>query len=204
MSRVKAFRSVIDGLFQRRTHYLRKVLDRGVRGRPPAFRRRAVDDAIAVLQELASDHYAVRLARKEFRRSVYAKKSWHPKRGKPRGWRAKKKAFETWYADNFGRARCIYVFWSGKTCEYVGKTGVGGSRPSSHFKLVWFPHVTRIDIYAIRGKRALPALECLGMHHFLPRQNQSRAETRKWLKKCPLCVAHKTIESEMRDLFRLR
>ena len=204
MSRAVEFKRTIENLFRKRSHSLRTALDGSVRGRPPAFNRTMVTEAIEDLQELASDHFALVLARDAFDESVHKRRSWHAKRGKPRGWRKKKVAFETWYESHFGPSRCIYVFWSGRTCEYVGKTGTGGSRPSSHFGMVWFANVTRIDIYATRGKRALPALECLGMHRFLPRQNRSRAETRRWLKKCPLCEAHRGIEQEMRDLFRMR
>jgi len=204
LSRAVEFRRIVNGLFEKRAFKLRNILSARRRGAAPVFNRRTVNTAIGALQKLASDEFSRALARDEFASSVHKRKSWHAKRGKGRGVGAKKRAFEAWYQNHFDSARCIYVFWSGRTCEYVGKTGAGGSRPSAHFEKFWFSAVTRIDIYATRGKRALPALECLGMHHFQPRRNKSRAETRKWLKKCPLCEAHKAIEYEVRSVFRLR
>jgi hypothetical protein len=195
---------VIDGLFRKRAFRLRSTLDGRRPGAPPAFNRNTVNDAIARLQELASEHFAKQFARDEFGLAVHQRKGWHAKRGKGRGVDAKKSTFEHWYKLHFNSSRCIYVFWSGRQCEYVGKTGSGGSRPSSHFVKFWFGTVTRIDVYATLGNRALPALECLGIHHFRPRRNKSKAETRKWLRKCPLCGAHKEIQGEMRNIFRLR
>ena len=204
MSRAVEFRRVLDRLYEKRTHDLRYVLDGYPRGARPIFDRRTVNAGIDELQHLASDHFARKFARREFDASVHQQKSWHAKRGKGWGIHEKRETFKDWYQAHFGSASCIYVFWTGHTCEYVGKTGKGGSRPSSHFEKYWFAPVTRIDVYATRGKRALPALECLGIHHFQPRRNKSKAETRKWLKRCPLCAAHKAIENELRSLFRLR
>jgi hypothetical protein len=204
MSRAGDFRRVLDRLFEKRTHDIRYVLDGRPLGAAPKFNRTIVDDAINELQTLVSDHFAQDLARQKFESSVRSRKSWHPKRGKGWGREKKKTAFKEWYDEHFGTAPCIYVFWSGSVCEYVGKTGSGGHRPAAHFEKFWFSWVTRIDIYRPHGTRALPALECLGIHRFQPRQNKSRAETRKWQNKCPLCDHHKTIEEELRSLFRLR
>lgn len=203
MSRAAEFRTELDHLFRRRTHWLRAAIDGARPGAPPTFSRAHVQRSIARLQDLASEALADSLARDEFDQAVEIRRSWHVKRGKGRGLE-KRSAFNRWFDEHIGSSSCIYVFWAGKTCVYVGKTTWGSSRPSSHFEKAWFLPVTRIDVYATRGTRVLPALECLAIHRFRPRRNRSRASAHKWTKRCPLCNTHMQIRDELRYIFRLR
>lgn len=203
MSKSAEFRRELTDLFQRRTHWLRAVIQRPRKGAPPKFQRRHVNEAIGRLQDLASAAFAVGLARREFDRSVRFRRSWRATASKGRQFAAKRKHFARWYEDNFGASPCVYVFWEGKTCEYVGRTGRGGARPSSHFEKLWIQGLTRVDVYTSTA-RALPALECLAIHRFRPTRNKTRAASRKWTRKCPLCALHRDIDSELRDIFRLR
>lgn len=201
MAKAVQFRRTVDRLFRRRASWLRNALGKPIPGAPPSFGRREREKAIDQLQGLASDSLARKLAKKEFLRSVDKKKSWHVK-----GWGRdeKRQLFNGWYEEHIPYRRCIYIFWKGNKCVYVGKTKGGAGRPSAHFEKHWFSGATRIDIYALRGKKSLPALECLAIHRFQPRENKNKAQTAKWTKKCPLCKVHRDIKSELRSIFSLR
>jgi len=99
---------------------------------------------------------------------------------------------------------CIYFFWSRRGCEYVGRTTRGGSRPASHFDKYRFRCVSRIDVYAATGRRAITALECLARHRFQPIQNRIAPAQRKWTRACPMCRLHADLDDELRALFPLR
>ncbi len=204
MSVAAEFRRELDRLFRRRTHWLRSVPDGAPPGAPPTFSRAHVNEAIERLQFLASEALADTLARDEFEDGVSFRRSWHVKRGKGRGYDEKRRAFNAWFYEQVGVRSCIYVFWRHHDCIYVGKTGDGATRPSMHFDKAWFQPVTRIDVYATRGTRVIPALECLAIHRFRPKVNRFRAAARKWTTRCPLCDTHRSIEVEVRSLFRLR
>jgi hypothetical protein len=204
MSYAAKFRRALNALFDRRTHWLRKAVEAPRRGRAPELSRAHVMGTIEALQDLTTSARAKRYWREELRRSLEERRSWHAKRGKGRGPRAKKEAFNAWYRESLPPGPCVYVFWIGRKCEYVGKAGGGGARPQAHFMKYWFQYVTRIDIYVLRGRRALPVLECLAIHHFGPRQNMVKAERRAHARKCKLCLAHSMIRSEVGTLFRLQ
>lgn len=204
MSTTSEFRHELVGLFYRRTHWLRTLFEGPRPGQPPGLDRHHIRRAIATLQNLASEAFAHDLARDEFEQSVDFRRSWHAKRGKGRGADAKRTAFNQWFDDNVGAGPRIYAFWRRRVCAYVGKTSGSGRRISAHFDKAWFISVTRVDVYASTGKRALPALECLAIHRFQPRRNKFRAERKKWTRRCPLCSIHRSIEGELRDIFRLR
>ena len=204
MSRAAQFNRELDTLFHKRSYWLRHLL-RGPRpGRPPRLKRHDIQRSIAKLQDIADEAFAPALARKEFERSVRKEKSWHVKRGKGHRYEQRQRAFQNWYDTHIESPSCIYVFWARRRCIYVGKTTRGRGRPSSHFEQAWFRPVTRVDVYETRGKRALPALECLAMHRFQPLRNKVKAQERKWTQKCPLCKLDKNIQAELRDIFRLR
>lgn len=198
------FRAELNRLFRRRTYWLRSAVEGPRPGPPPTLSRRQVRRAITRLQELASEALADHLARDEFEDAVTFRRSWHVKRGKGRGVDAKRRAFNRWFDDELGPATYVYVFWNRRRCVYVGKTARSGRRISSHFDKHWFGGVTRVDVYATTGRRVLPALECLAIHGFQPTRNKFRAERRKWTRRCPLCSVHRMIDSELRDIFRLR
>lgn len=193
------YRKIIDDLFRRRTDWLLKhVLGKPSPGAPRKFSKREVDRAIGDLQEIASASLATKLAKTEFAKSVEKKKSWQVK-----GWgfEKKKQLFREWFEKHIPYDKCVYVFWKGKKCIYVGKSARGVHRPSSHFDKIHFEHISRIDVYAFRGKRPLPALECLAMHRFRPTKNKIKAQSGKWTKKCPLCMVHRNIDNEIRSIF---
>lgn len=159
---------------------------------------------ITRLQDLASEALADKLARDEFEDAVRQRRSWHAKMGKGRGVDAKRRSFNQWFDRELGHGTYVYVFWNGRRCVYVGKTAKSGKRISSHFDKHWFGGVTRVDLYALTGRRVLPALECLAIHRFRPTRNKFRAEKRKWTKRCQLCAIHRTIDRELSSIFRLR
>ncbi len=198
------FRAELDRLFRRRTYWLRSAVEGPRPGPPPSLSRSHVQRAIARLQDFASDALADKLARDEFEDSVLQRRSWHAKKGKGRGVDAKRHSFNRWFDRELGRGTYAYAFWNRRRCVYVGKTVKSGRRISSHFDKHWFGGVTRVDVYALTGRRLLPALECLAIHRFQPTRNKFRAERRKWTKRCQLCAIHRTIDSELRSIFRFR
>src|SRR5208282_5857695 len=98
---------------------------------------------------------------------------------------AKKRSFGKWYARQIQSQNCVYVFWSGRRCEYVGRTVRGRGRPSSQFDKFWFGSVTRVDIYSVGGPSSVPKAECLAIHLFDPRQNVNSASRPKYARRCP-------------------
>jgi hypothetical protein len=194
----------LEDLFKRRTVWLRTVIDKKRPGAPQKFARAHVNKAIAEMQELASLALADRLAKREFERLVHEKRSWHPKRGKGRGVDNKRRRFKEWYSNEVATPTCVYVFWNGPKCVYVGRTELGSGRVTAHFEKAWFSAVSRIDIYMTSGHRGLAALECLATHRFRPTKNKARPAEKKWTSKCPLCKVHRDIESELRQLFRFK
>src|SRR5579864_9001343 len=90
------FRSELDRLFRRRTHWLRSAVEGSHPGAPPKLGRQHVDHAIARLQELASTALARKLARDDFEDGVLVRRSWHPKKGKGRGSDRKRSSFNAW------------------------------------------------------------------------------------------------------------
>jgi len=201
MAKTVQFKDTLEGLFTRRTYWLRHVIGKRSPGAPPVFSKENVDGAIKKLQGIASAALATKLARTEFSRSIDKKKSWQVK---GYGRKAKKRIFKAWFDEHIPYRSCIYAFWKGRKCVYVGRTREGVGRPSSHFNIHWFNGITRIDIYALRGRRSLPALECLAIHRFQPKENENRAQKAKWTKRCPLCKVHRSIKAELTSIFATR
>lgn len=201
MSYAAEFRAELNDLLDRRTEWLETLFDVRRPGPPRRFTKDGLERAIARLQGLASEAFADRLAREWFEARVSGKRSWHPKRGKGWGRPAKKATFKEWFREKVGPGPTIYVFWNRSSCLYVGKTTGNGSRIAGHFDKHWFGKTTRIDVYAVKGRRGLPALECLAEHRFLPTYNRIAPETKKWTTKCPLCEIHKQIDRELREMF---
>lgn len=198
------FRSELDRLFRRRTHWLRSSVEGPHPGPPPKLGRSHVRRAVTRLQALASAALAHKLARDEFEDGVLLRKSWHAKKGKGRGADLKRGSFNEWFDEHLRPGTYVYVFWNRRRCIYVGKTARSGRRISSHFDKHWFGGVTRVDVYRVKGRRVLPSLECLAIHRFQPTRNKFRAERRKWTRRCQLCTIHRRIDEELRSIFRLR
>ena len=142
-------------------------------------------------------------ARAEFKKAVSAKRQWHVKI-KDRGVEAKKTAFKFWYKMNIHSHNCVYVFWSNRKCQYVGRTLRGKGRPSSSFDKYWFSSVTRVDIYSVATPTTVPKAECLAIDVFRPRRNRIAAARPRYSKRCPICAAEKKIRRELNAVFPLR
>jgi hypothetical protein len=198
------FEQELYGLFHRRTTWLRKAIGKHRPGRPHEFTRKSVIPRLQDLSEIAAEIITGRRAKKEFRKAIEDKRQWQAKRGK--GWDryAKKESFRRWYERHIGSNNCVYVFWSDKTCEYVGRTIHGHGRPVGWFTVFWFHRVTRIDIYTVHRKSEVGKAECLAIHMFAPRQNQNLPSIQKYTKKCPICEAIREINYELGNVFRLR
>ena len=202
MAHLTAFERKLDQLFLDRTFNLRSMLGFKKYGPKPQITRRKIDNAIGDLQNLASKILASGLAKEAF------EKNTGPKSGRKiagRGWKQQKELFDRWFNEKFpNQDELVYVFWNTNKCIYVGRTGKGGSRPSSHFNRKDIPKITRIDIYPAKSKIYTPKLECLAVHHFEPIANAYKPSEKKWTKKCPLCVIHKQIKAELRKIFRMK
>jgi len=198
----RQFERQLDRLFRKRTQWLRSKLGLKRTGKPPIFSRRVVNRGISRLQDLALNAFAWRLAKSTFDEHVSERRNWQVK---GRGRDEQIKHFRRWFKPDFGNARGhVYSFWSGQKSLYVGRTGRGGGRPASHFKTFWFSRASRVTIFRVRGRKNLPRVECLAIHHFRPVYNTNTASSKKWTKSCPLCDIHEAIEGELRDIFRLR
>jgi hypothetical protein len=203
MAAVKQFERGLNRLFSRRTAWLRRAVGRKRPGPVPVFSKAKVQPHITALARSAREILLNKRARAEFRKAILPKRGWQVK-GKAFGFRAKKAKFQQWYDDKIGNSNCVYVFWSRRRCVYIGKTIRGRGRPASHFNKIWFPVITRIDIYPVPHRSEVPMAECLAIDLFKPRENQNRAAKVKYSKKCPVCAAVKDIKRELRSLFRFR
>jgi len=200
MAHLTTFEKKLDHLFLDRTYNLRSKLGLKRCGPKPQITRKKIDKAIEELQDLASNILAKGLAKKEFDENTGNKKR---RKIKGRGWKKQKLLFDQWFKKTFPKQNeLVYVFWNNKKCVYVGRTGKGGSRPTSHFSKKWCK-ITSVDIYPAKSKSHTPKLECLAVHYFKPRENNYKPSERKWTKKCPLCLIHKHIESDLRIIFRI-
>jgi hypothetical protein len=202
MSKMGEFSKALDKLYQERTHWLRAVLGEKKPGRPPVFNRKKVGKGISKLQRIASSALSEELAKNELAEYTEPKRAWHVKGF---GREQKRQKFDKWYnATLRPDQECVYIFWNRKQCLYVGRTGVGGSRPRSHFEKFWFAQTTRVDVYPVKQLSNLPKLECLGVHRFHPARNKNKPSIPKWAKKCPVCRVERNIKDELRDIFRFR
>lgn len=205
MSKLAAveFHRELDSLFERRTSWLRKVVDKGIKKKPMVFDRARRRKGIDNLKDLATECLAGDFAKKEFSATIDKKKQWQCTKSK--GWsRDDKRAhFDKWFTKNIPYKNCIYIFWKGRRAEYVGRTVRGKGRPQAHFEKYWFTGVTRIDIYSTSQASQTPKLECLAIHQWEPRQNGKKASMPKWAKKCPVCEVHDFIGTELKDVFAL-
>ncbi|MBI4327275.1 MAG: GIY-YIG nuclease family protein [Chloroflexi bacterium] len=196
------FRREINKLFGKRIHWLLRAVGGTSTKKPPYFNRTVVDTAITRLQDIASDCIAEGRARTEFYKIVVLKKQWHVKGfGLPK----KKALFSQWFSRHIAKSNYIYIFWgkNGK-CLYVGKTEKGEGRPEDHFNKRWFPKARRIDIHAVTSRTQVLKIECLAKHRLKPKYNKIDPPTRKWYKKCPVCLVHSNIRDQMRRIFGLK
>jgi hypothetical protein len=202
MSHQVKFNRRLDGMYRKRTGWLRSVLTKANPGPVPALNKNQRNRAIDRLQEIASDALAKKMARKEFKRSVEEKKTWMTK---GRGIDKKREEFRAWARRKIDKhSGKVYILWHDNKCCYVGRTRGRGSRPSQHFKNGWFKGTTRIDVYMAPKKGDIPSLECLAVHRFLPSRNKIKVAKENWTAKCPLCALHKKIKTELRHIYRFR
>jgi hypothetical protein len=197
-----SFKKELSKAFEKRTNWLRTSIFSKKPGKPPAFTRKTVNKTISKLQDIVSNALSSKLARTEFNNCSKRKMSWHVK---GRGPENKKVRFDEWFNNKFsGNKSVVYVFWGNNRCIYVGRTGNGGERPSKHFEKHWFNQVKRIDIYSARTATYNSKLECLAQHYFQPIKNKYKASKPKYMKSCPLCIIHKNIKKELRQIFRFK
>lgn len=199
MSRERAFRRELYHLFDIRTYWLQHLVSGPSPGKVPRFTRKRVDRTVSSLQEITTEALLRKLATTWFNDFAEEKKTWRVTNQKGWGRDKKKRNFQTWYEKRFGATGCVYSFWKGTKCVYLGRTGKGGSRPSDHFVKFWFSGITRIDVHEVRAKRPLSALECLATHRFRPSRSKQKTQ-----RKCPLCKIHRRIKAEVNSIFHLR
>lgn len=199
MSRELEFRRHLYELFDIRTDWLQHVLSGSLQKNSQRLTKNKIERTLSSLQKITTDALVRKLARTGFDKFSQPKRSWRVTKRKGWGCDEKKKSFQGWYKHQIGIAGCVYIFWKDRKCIYVGKTGRGGSRPSDHFYKFWFSGITRIDIYEVRHKRPLSALECLAIHRFRPSRNKLKTD-----RNCPLCRIHRRMKSELGAIFHLR
>jgi hypothetical protein len=190
-------------LFRKRTHGLRAYMW-PISGTAPTLARKNVSSAINRLRNIAEDDYLKsRYARRLLSEYDY-KRQWHSKKGKGFGRAAKKRSFKRWYDKKITTKNCVYAFWNGKYCLYVGRTLNGKGRPTSHFDKHWFSKATRVDVYGFDRRRDVPRFECLLTHKRNPSYSIMKPSTKKYYSPCPVCDGKKFIGDEVRWIFRLR
>jgi len=149
MALVAEFDRGLRRLFNRRIAWLRTAIGKKRPGRAPAFTKGRVAPMLDSLESRARKILLKKRGKREFKDSYVLKRQWQVGTSKGWGRRAKKLAFGRWYEREIQSHNCVYVFWSGKECEYVGRTFRGKGRPTSSFDKFWFNGVTRIDIYSV-------------------------------------------------------
>jgi hypothetical protein len=200
---VLAFDHQLERLFDDRTHWLKAQVRKPGVGKAPTFGRSKVNKAIRQLKKQASLCLLPKYRGREFRKLYDNKKQWQVK---SKGWGLdrKRRSFDVWFERYIPHTNCVYLFWAGRKCRYIGRTLKGKGRPQSHFEKAWFGAVTRIDILSCKKARNVPKLECIATHRFDPTYSKIKPAAKKWAAKCPICETHKRIRNEVRSLFRLK
>lgn len=204
MARRKQFDRGLNKLMRRRTAWLRSAIGRKLPGRAQSFTKAIVQPEIRRLTQIARKILTDQRARNEFSKGVHGRKRQWRVKGKGHGITSKQQNFRRWYAQNIRNLNCVYVFWAGYRCKYVGRTLKGKGRPAGHFVKYWFRSVTRVDVYPVWKPTMVPMLECLAMDMFDPSENKNSSAKRKYAKKCPVCSTEKQIKNELKRIFRLR
>jgi hypothetical protein len=199
MSRQRKFKRQLYGLFDIRTYWLQHLISGNSPGKLPKLTKKRVVRTVSELQKISTEALVKRLAQTSFDQFSQEKRTWRVTNRKGWGRKEKNKSFRQWYQDHIGANGCVYLFWKGGRCIYIGRTGKGGSRPGAHFFKFWFAGITRIDVYEVKRKSPLSALECLAIHRFRPSVNQQKTQ-----RSCPLCQYHRRIRSEITAIFHLR
>lgn len=200
---VKTFDLVLQRLFRARTFRIRSYVS-VKRGRAPNLSRHLIRTSIERLQDIVEGHLLISKHVRAILKHYSHKKQWHAKRGKGHGTIKKAKAFKNWYDDHVKSKNCVYQFWDGKRCLYVGRTLNGKGRPTSHFEKRWFGRTTRVDVYAFTQKRNVPRFECLLTHRDGPVFSRIRPSAKRYFAKCPICEARSHIKRAIANIFRLR
>jgi hypothetical protein len=203
-SPTRVFENGLDSLFRQYSAQLRRDAGRRTRGKLPKLTRPKLRKRIDRLVGIAAQYELKKHGKRRFTDATIEKRQWHVKRGKGWGLAAKKKTFAKWYDRAVHGRSCVYVFWKGRQCIYVGRTGAGGRRPQAHFEKYWFSPVSRIDLYIIRGKRQLPMAECLAIHLFNPAKNKVKSAQQKWRSNCPVCAKEVHIRKMLTTMFPLK
>jgi Zn ribbon nucleic-acid-binding protein len=199
----RQFNAEVSRLFKARTHKLRSTIW-PTRGREPRVSRSTIRETISKLQTLAEKALlSSQFSRKIFRGYDY-KKQWHAKKGKGHGRTEKRKSFKQWYENHIKTQNCVYVFWQGQRCLYVGRTLNGQGRPTTHFERYWFGRASRVDVHGFERKRDVPRFECMLTHRYHPVYSRMKPSSKKYYTRCPVCEANKKIQVEVEKLFRLR
>jgi hypothetical protein len=202
-STAKAFDQALIKLFKARTHGLRAEVWPS-KGAAPKLTQTKIRSSIDRLQNIAEGALLRTKHTQEILRGADHKRQWHPKKGKGHGVDAKKWAFKRWYEENIETRNCIYVFWRGNDCLYVGRTLNGKGRPSSHFEKRWFGKTTRIDIFGFERKRDVPRFECMFTHKHRPSYSKITPAKKKYYTHCPVCAVRRQIHDEIKTVFRLK
>lgn len=200
----RRFDEELEELFRRRTHWIRSKVRKPTVGQPPRFARKHVNEAIRRLNNITEASLLREHAVQSLSDIYDDRRQWHVTRNKGWGPERKRKAFLKWYENRELSKNCVYVFWAGNNCRYIGRTLNGKNRPQAHFHKEWFRGVKRIDIYCSRTKRNVPKLECLATHRFKPKYSKIKPATRKWYSRCPICEAQRMIRQDVRSMFRFR
>jgi len=199
----KQFDKALSKLFRARTHQLRSYMW-PARGGAPKFTRERVKKTIEKLRDIAEGDYLRSTEARNLLRQFDYRRQWHAKRGKGFGRDAKKRSFKNWYEKKITTKNCVYAFWNGSRCLYVGRTRRGKGRPTSHFEKYWFGQTTRVDVFGFKGRRDVPQFECMLTHKRRPVHAEHRPSSQRYHTRCPVCAGRKRIGEEVRRLFRMR
>jgi hypothetical protein len=201
---IRQFDATLDQLFASRTHWLKSLIRKKSPGAAPKINRKKIQKAIRKLQGSAVEALLTSRLLRPLGDFFDQKKQWHPKKGKGFGVEAKAKAFRAWYDEHIHYSNCVYAFWNGNSCLYIGRTLNGKGRPSSHFNKHWFSKATRIDIYCSSAKKRVPAFECRLTHVHEPSYSRLRPARSKYFWRCEICEVEGEIRNEMKSIFALR
>lgn len=174
-----------------------------ISGTAPHFGRADISLAIRRLRNIAENDYLKSRHARRLLKDYDYKRQWHSKKGKGFGREAKKQSFKRWYEKNITTENCVYAFWNGKRCLYVGRTLNGKGRPTSHFEKHWFGKATRVDVYGFDRRRDVLCFECLLTHRRNP-SSKIKPAKKKYYLLCPVCEGKDFIGDEVRWIFRLR
>lgn len=198
MSYQKEYTKELQSLFATRTKWLYELVGIKSKGKKKIFNKKFLKREIAKLSNIIIGLKTRKYFLRAVKEHTIKRKYYH---NKGHGYYNRRDKFKNWYENIIDYKYIIYIFWKNTKCLYVGRTGIGGSRPTKHLGTHRTQGWTRVTIYQVSSRSYLSQIECLAYHLYDPVHGLIIPSRTKWSKPCPLCKDLKDLKAEIYDIF---